>query len=223
MLKKGLLPLLIGLMSVLYIFFIPQDPVAIKIVFKLIPMLLIILYAVRNLPVKPTLALQLIIVGLFICMIGDGVIAFSFVAGLGAFLLGHIFYVTGFLRMFSQNNGRITAILPIAFYSFFIGRQVIDSLLVEGNEGLVIPVIAYMLVISLMAYSAIMTGNKWAAAGSILFVISDSILSWNMFVSAISYGDFFIMATYYSAQFLIAKSVTAFRSKEETKSIPNSI
>ncbi|TMU87228.1 lysoplasmalogenase [Bacillus sp. BHET2] len=223
MFKRGLLPMLIGLMSVLYIFFIPPDPVALKVAFKLIPMLLIILYAVRKLPAKPSLSMQLIIVGLFICMVGDGLIAFSFVAGLGAFLLGHLIYVTGFLRMFSSNKVRLMAILPIALYSFFIGRQLIASLLVEGNDGLVIPVIAYMLVISVMAFSAIQTGNKLATAGSILFVISDSILSWNMFVSAIPYGDIFIMATYYSAQFLIANSVTEFRSKEEAKSISNSI
>ncbi|WP_243299296.1 lysoplasmalogenase [Bacillus litorisediminis] len=207
--KKWLLPLLIGLMAVLYIFIIPKEPLALAIVFKLIPMALIIVYAFRKLPANPVPALRLIIIGLFFCMLGDGFIAVSFVAGLGAFLVGHLFYLTGFLKMSLINKVRLAAILPIALYSFFIGRQLIASLLTEGNEPLVIPVVAYILVISLMALSAILTGNIWATIGSILFVISDSILSWNMFVSGIAYSDVFIMTTYYSAQFLIASSLSS--------------
>ncbi|NMH68355.1 lysoplasmalogenase [Bacillus sp. RO3] len=206
--KKSNLPALIGVMAVLYIAVIPSEPLALKIVFKLIPMLLIILLAFRQLPDKPVPAMRLIIIGLFFCMLGDGLIAVSFVAGLGAFLMGHVFYVMGFLNISRMNKTRLAAtILPITLYAFIIGGQLISALQTEGNQELVIPVIAYMLVISLMAVSAMMTGNLWAIAGSILFVISDSILSWNMFVSAIPYSDVLIMTTYYSAQFLIAGSL----------------
>ncbi|MGG1631063.1 lysoplasmalogenase [Rossellomorea sp. NRS-1567] len=209
MLNKSMLPTLIGIMAVLYIFIIPQEPLALKIVFKLIPMLLIILYAFRQLPARPAPAMRLVIIGLFFCMLGDGFIAVSFVAGLGAFLVGHVFYLTGFIKMSRTNMTRLASIFPIGLYSFIIGRQLITSLQTEGNDGLVIPVIAYMLVISLMALTAILTDNLWATAGSILFVISDSILSWNMFVSAIPYSDVLIMTTYYSAQFLIAVSLAS--------------
>ncbi|WP_367379310.1 lysoplasmalogenase [Rossellomorea aquimaris] len=207
MLKKWMLPILIVLISAIYLFVIPPEPLTLKIVFKLIPMVLIILYALRQLPARPAPAMRLIVIGLFFCMLGDGFIALSFIAGLGAFLVGHIFYLMGFIKMSRINKSRLTAILPIGMYSFIIGRQLIAALQTDGNDGLVIPVVAYMLVISLMALSAILTGNPWAAAGSILFVISDSILSWNMFVSAIPYSDVLIMTTYYSAQFLIATSL----------------
>ncbi|WP_113971167.1 lysoplasmalogenase [Rossellomorea aquimaris] len=207
--KKMLLPILIGIMAALYLFIIPAEPLALKIVFKLIPMLLIILYAFRQLPAKPAPAMRLIIIGLFFCMLGDGFIAVQFVAGLGAFLIGHVFYLTGFIKMSRMNKTRLATLLPIGLYSFIIGRQLIAALQTEGNDGLVIPVIAYMLVISLMALTAILTGNRWATAGSILFVISDSILSWNMFVSAIPYSDVLIMTTYYTSQFLIAHSLAS--------------
>ncbi|KON88098.1 hypothetical protein AF332_15620 [Sporosarcina globispora] len=207
--KNLLMPILIGLMAVLYIFIIPHEPLGLKIVFKLIPMALIIIYAFQKLPGSSPLALRLVIIGLFFCMLGDGFIAVSFVAGLGAFLIGHLFYLTGFFKMAKSNLLRLAAIIPIGLYSFLIGRQLIASLLSEGNQSLVIPVSAYMLVISAMAISAILTGNKWVIAGSILFVISDSILSWNMFVSDIIYSDVFIMTTYYSAQFLIASSLAS--------------
>ncbi|WP_264737605.1 lysoplasmalogenase [Cytobacillus firmus] len=207
--KNLLIPILFGLMAFLYIFIVPPEPLAIKITFKLIPMALIIIYAVLKLPASPSPALRLVVIGLFFCMLGDGFIAVSFVAGLGAFLVGHLFYLTGFLKMSRMTKLRLAAIIPIGFYSLIIGSQLIASLSEEGNDALVIPVIAYMLVISFMALSAILTGKKRAIAGSILFVISDSILSWNMFVSDIVYSDVFIMTTYYSAQFLIASSLTA--------------
>lgn len=214
--KNLLIPILIGLMAFLYIFIIPQEPLAMKVVFKLIPMALIIIYAFRKLPASPSPALRLVIIGLFFCMLGDGFIAVSFVAGLGAFLVGHLFYLTGFLKMADITKLRLAAIIPIGLYSWLIGRQLIASIAAEGIGMLMMPVIAYMLVISIMALSAILTGSKWAIAGSLLFVISDSILSWNMFVSGVFYSDVFIMTTYYSAQFLIACSLSSFGKREAT-------
>lgn len=203
------IPILIGLMAVLYIFIVPPEPLVIKVTFKLIPMGLIIFYALQRLSASTKPALRLVVIGLFFCMLGDGLIAVSFVAGLGAFLVGHLFYLTGFLKLSQMTKLRLAAIIPIGLYSLIIGSQLIASLYNAEKDGLVIPVIAYMLVISLMALSAILTGNRLAIAGSILFVISDSILSWNMFVSDIVYSDVLIMTTYYSAQFLIAKSLAS--------------
>lgn len=174
--------------------------------------MLIILYAFRRLPVKPSAAHRLLVIGLFFCMMGDGLIAVSFVAGLGAFLIGHLFYLSGFLKATRASKRHLLAIVPIAIYAFVIGRQLIASLLIQGNDQLVLPVIFYMLAISLMALSAVLTGNLQAIAGSTLFIISDSILSWNMFVSAIPFSDLFIMSTYYAAQFLIAGSLSSLGS-----------
>lgn len=81
------------------------------------------------------------------------------------------------------------------------------TLMESGDTTLVISVIAYVIVISLMAWTAIMIGNKWDIVESLFFVLSDSILVWNMFVSDVPQSSFFIMFTYYSAQFLIAHSL----------------
>ncbi|MEK5064445.1 lysoplasmalogenase [Cytobacillus sp. FSL R5-0596] len=208
--KKLLIPFLIGLMAFLYIFIIPDEPLSVKVTFKLIPMVLIIIYAFRNLPPSPTPAMRLVMIGLFFCMLGDGFIAVSFVAGLGAFLVGHLFYLSGFLKLSQNTKGRVAAIIPIGLYSLIIGSRLIASLTEKEEHALVWPVIAYMMVISIMALSAILTGNRLAIAGSLLFVISDSILSWNMFVTDIVYSDVLIMTTYYAAQFLIASSLATF-------------
>lgn len=216
--KKYGLPLIILLMSILYIFFIPSDQVAIKTLFKLIPMTLIIGYAYLHMPYSKTRIHYMILTGLFFCMLGDGLIIWWFEFGLAAFLIGHLLYMTGFFSRWKFSVIRFACIVPIAVYSFFIGKELIAALQLNGQESLIIPVLAYITVISFMLWSAIMTGNLWAIAGSILFVISDSILSWNMFVSDISYSDVLIMTTYYSAQFLIARSIAAFQGSNRYSS-----
>jgi alkenylglycerophosphocholine hydrolase len=213
-LKLWFLPVLIALMAALYLI-IPSNPLPVKIIFKLIPMIMIMFYARVKVASKSAGAIPFILIGLVFCTLGDAFIAVSFVAGLGAFLVGHVFYCLGFLKVFRMNKWRFAAIIPIALYSFIIGSQLILALRTEGEDGLVIPVIAYMVIISLMAFSAMMTGNRLAISGSILFVLSDSILSWNMFIAEIPYSDVLIMSTYYSAQFLIASSLSHLQQIKE--------
>lgn len=204
--KKIYFPLLILVMSVLYIFIIPDDPFAVKMLFKLIPMWLILYYAFSQTTRKKSATHWLLLSGLFFCMLGDGLLVW-FVVGLSAFLIGHLFYFAAFLSKWNFSLLRFLTIIPIALYGFMMGKEIINALLLDGNNALVIPVLFYIIVISIMAWSAFMTGNKWAIAGSILFVISDSILSWNMFVSDITHSGVLIMTTYYGAQFLIATSI----------------
>ncbi|GAB6926453.1 lysoplasmalogenase [Paenibacillus sp. JCM 10914] len=204
--KKWILPVIILVMSILYIFFIPSDPMAVKLLFKVIPMLLIIAYAYLHFPSRKSIVHPLLLIGLFFCMIGDATLIW-FIVGLSAFLIGHLFYTAGFLTQWRYSLLRLLSIVPIAIYSAWMGIQLVSSLKLNGQAELIIPVIAYITVISLMLWSAVMTGNLWATFGSLLFVISDSILSWNMFVSGINHSGIWIMTTYYAAQFLIASSV----------------
>ncbi|MEE6452338.1 lysoplasmalogenase [Gottfriedia acidiceleris] len=203
---KRYLPILILFFGILYIFFIPSEPVSIKILFKVIPMVLIISYAFSQIPYQSTKYRTLILLGLIFCMIGDGTLIW-FVVGLSAFLIGHLFYAAGFISGWKFSIYRLLAIIPITIYAFFLCSNLVRSLNEGGQENLVIPVIAYSVAISLMVFTAIMTGNKWAILGSLLFIISDSILSWDLFVESVKYGHELIMITYYLAQFLIAKSI----------------
>ncbi|PGZ94570.1 lysoplasmalogenase [Bacillus sp. AFS029533] len=203
---KRYLPILILFFGILYIFFIPSEPVSIKILFKVIPMVLIISYAFSQIPLQSTKYRSLILLGLIFCMIGDGTLIW-FVVGLSAFLIGHLFYAAGFISGWKFSIYRVLSIIPIAIYAFFLCSNLVGSLNESGQENLVIPVIAYSVAISMMVFTAIMTGNKWAILGSLLFIISDSILSWDLFVESVKYGHELIMITYYTAQFLISKSI----------------
>ncbi len=204
--KKYILPVLILLMSLLYIFVIPSDPHAVKILFKLIPMWLIITYAYFQIPKTRARHHLLLLTGLFFCMLGDGLLSW-FVVGLSFFLVGHLFYMMGFFTKWRFSKIRFASIAPIAVYASFMGSQLVPALIRDSNESLIVPVLLYISVISLMLWSAIMTGHKWAIIGSILFTISDSILSWNLFVSDIAFSGVFIMTTYYAAQFCMAFSI----------------
>lgn len=204
--KKFWLPALILIMSLLYIFVIPSDPHIVKILFKLIPMWLIILFAYLQFPIAKKRYHWLLLIGLFFCMLGDGLLQW-FVVGLSAFLIGHLFYMSAFLNRWHFSKLRVLTIAPIALFGIFMGSEIVQALIKDNNESLIVPVVLYITVISLMTWSAIMTGHKWAIIGSVLFTISDSILSWNLFVSDITYSGTLIMTTYYAAQFCIAYSI----------------
>ena len=81
--------------------------------------------------------------------------------------------------------------------------------------GLRLPVAAYVLVIALMAAQAIgraavlqSRASWWVATGALLFMASDSLLAINLFAVPLAVWDivasFWILATYYTAQILIA-------------------
>lgn len=211
------LPALILLMSLLYIFVIPSDPHAVKLLFKLIPMWLMIAYAYLQIPVPRRRDHVLLVLGLFFCMLGDGLLDW-FVVGLTAFLIGHLFYMASFFRNWQFSKIRLATAAPIALFGLFMGRELVRALIHDQSDSLIIPVIFYICVISLMTWSAMMTGNKLAMIGSLLFTVSDSILSWNMFVSAVEFSNVLIMITYYAAQFCIASSIRTLG----TRMIPDS-
>ncbi|MDQ0268289.1 lysoplasmalogenase [Cytobacillus purgationiresistens] len=207
--KEKWLPYLILMMGIIYIFVVPAQPQGVKILFKLIPMLLIIFYAYLIKPKDKQKLSAILLLGLFFCMLGDGLLIW-FVVGLTAFLIGHIFYTVGFFTQWKFSWPRALTIIPIAIYGFVMGSQLVEALQTNQQTALMIPVIVYIIAISLMFWSAVMSGNVAAMIGSGLFVISDSILAWNKFVEQIIYSGELIMITYYSAQFLIAYSLKNF-------------
>ncbi|MFF2092346.1 lysoplasmalogenase [Paenibacillus sp. NPDC058174] len=202
---KLIMPCLILCMSVVYIWIIPEDPLAVKLLFKLIPMWLIIAYTYLQSPQQRKRSHWLLLSGLFFCMLGDGLLVW-FIVGLTAFLIGHLFYLFAFLNVWRYSMLRLLTIIPLTLYAVFMASRLLPAVKAGGDDALVIPVLVYLIVISLMCWAAIMTGSKLAMGGSVLFVISDSVLAWNMFVSDVTYSSICIMATYYGAQFLIARS-----------------
>ncbi|UQD50778.1 lysoplasmalogenase [Bacillus methanolicus] len=157
--KKGL-PFLIMLAGSFYLVYVPEGFE--QLLLKLLPMCLIITYAFLNSTMGPIR--KWIIAGLLFSMLGDALILCSFVAGLAAFLIGHILYMTRFLLIRKGWKRKALFLIPIALYALLIVEELVQYILNSGNHSLVIPVIGY--IISLMAWTAMMTGNNWAILGS---------------------------------------------------------
>jgi alkenylglycerophosphocholine/alkenylglycerophosphoethanolamine hydrolase len=155
-------------------------------------------------------------VGLFFSMWGDIFLMLpreQFIAGLVAFLLGHIAYLIGFNQPLAPLN------LPSLILAVMVGltaarlmRAVVAGLQRSGHASLRLPVLAYSAVISLMLLSALITMVRvdWdagdallAAAGAMLFFMSDSVLAWNKFVAPLTNGRLVVIVTYHLGQALI--------------------
>src|SRR5699024_8466026 len=80
-------------MGFIYIFLIPSEPTIIKLIFKVIPIALIIYYAYIQSQPHNTLTHNLVIIGLLFSIVADGSIIYSFIAGLIFFFIAHVFYI----------------------------------------------------------------------------------------------------------------------------------
>ncbi len=152
-----------------------------------------------------------ICIGLIFSLLGDILLIrpdHLFVAGLAAFLLAHLAYLTAFTRdaKFPANWLLWLAFLAVAATNFFGLRPTLPA-------GLALPVAVYAVALSTMTAQA--TGRafllrtssaKLAAAGALFFLISDTLLAWNRFHHPIPQASLLILAPYYAAQLLFAVS-----------------
>jgi uncharacterized membrane protein YhhN len=159
-----------------------------------------------------------LIVGMVFCLIGDVLLMFQeedgkwFTWGLGAFLVGHIAYSTAFTRTHRRDHEvallkqKGWLLVLVAGYAVYFFSRISPSL-----GPMIAPVMLYTVVISVMVllalnrYGKVCDRSFWPiAAGASIFVVSDSLLAWNKFVSPMDYSHIYIMASYGTAQFLIA-------------------
>ncbi len=157
--------------------------------------------------------------GLALSLVGDIFLLDDrgFLAGLVAFLLAHLAYIVGFnqppppLNLFSLAMAFSLAILAARVY-----RDIALGLNAHGQSRLRKPVLAYTLVITLMALSALNTlfrvdwapaAALWSALGAVLFFLSDIILAYNRFVRPVRHGRVWNMAAYHLGQMALAWGV----------------
>jgi uncharacterized membrane protein YhhN len=133
-----------------------------------------------------------------------------FIPGLVSFLLAHVFYIIGLNSGPPLINGQgFIFLVGIAAYLFWLYRQLAYALKRVGKPALRIPVLVYSLVISLMVYSALLSGWRagwmgspavFASIGAVLFYASDSMLAWDKFVHPLSHARLRVMITYHLGQ-----------------------
>ncbi|WP_026898397.1 lysoplasmalogenase [Daejeonella oryzae] len=159
---------------------------------------------------------KLIFAGLIFSFLGDCALLFAnraaifFLAGLVSFLIAHIFYSVAFYRDFkndpmaSKKFGHVMlfvlGIFSLSYYTYI--RPYLGDLK--------LPVMVYIFIISMMAILAAyrykrvnLLSFRLIITGAVFFIISDSALAYNKFVSPYPFAGVIIMGTYMIAQYLI--------------------
>jgi uncharacterized membrane protein YhhN len=189
-------------------------------IFKPLTMVFLILWVFRKLPPEVSTLGWIILLGLVLSLFGDIFLMLPgdwFLAGLIAFLLAHIAYSVGFnlggVKLTVQSLLIGVVIFVIAAGIYF---QLRNGLRNSGNEGLILPVTIYVLIISFMLWSASTSNlrDEWLSpaailvtAGAGLFFLSDAVLGWNRFVREIPRGNLIVIMAYHAAQYLISFGV----------------
>ena len=208
MIKKALLGIIL-LFAIIYTFSIGIKDSEYIMVFKLIPMILIISYAVLSKAFDVKKYYILMIIGLVVCAIGDYTIQHWFIIGLSSFLIGHIFYISAFITANEQKSPK-SLLAGLVVYGAVMAVIIAGGLFKDGDIVLGIAVIAYISVILTMGWTAWRTSSKYSIIGATLFIISDTVLALNKFTIDIPYSNIWIMSTYYGAQILLALSISQY-------------
>ncbi|MBK8809471.1 MAG: lysoplasmalogenase [Acidobacteria bacterium] len=180
----------------------------------LMPILIVYFAINTNGPDRTRLAM---IAALGFSWLGDVLLMFDkhsggmFVYGLAAFLTAHLLYIYFFVRIRKLNRveklPNALVFVAIAFYS-----SALFGFVAPWVGEMLIPVAVYAIVISTMFAASLAAFRfadqdfgKWCVAGTLLFVISDSILAVNRFAAPFPVAPILVMLTYGTAQFLICE------------------
>jgi uncharacterized membrane protein YhhN len=152
-----------------------------------------------------------ILAGLVCCLAGDLLLMAdserSFLAGLVAFLCGHLCYCIAFLGLGESLAGFAVTALPALLLLVFSLRWLMPFV----GPGMKVPVIAYTVVITLMLLCAGLTAGQPVAplviVGAWCFALSDLAVARRQFVSASPLNGVWGTPLYFGAQMLLAASV----------------
>lgn len=154
---------------------------------------------------------NLILIGLLFSLLGDIFLMLKIVQfknGLASFLVAHIFYFFAFVSVTGLNSHPLIFVPILIYFSFLLKK------LLPYTFNLKIPIIIYSFVLmmnlwqsSSRFYFDYSESSLFAFSGTLLFVISDSLLAYNKFVTKIKKAQFYILGTYYLSQLLIVYSV----------------
>jgi alkenylglycerophosphocholine hydrolase len=143
-----------------------------------------------------------VVAALIFCLIGDVLLmplVDSFEGGLGAFLIGHLLFA---VAVFRRPHGHVAlaglALIPLAVVIGRFGPAIVKGAR-QRAAALGIAVTAYLVVIASMAALVSLTGSPWAIAGAAFFVLSDTLLGYDLFARPFASARVAIMVTYHLA------------------------
>ena len=156
-----------------------------------------------------------LLTGLILCLVGDVCLALpqrkAFMGGLVAFLIGHLLYIFSFSSLIPISHwfsSGLFIIVGISALIFFWLRPHLKSML--------IPVLIYILVITIMASGAWavfwkssfqISGRALILVGSLCFYLSDLFVARHRFIKEEYRNRLLGLPLYYIGQFMLAFSI----------------
>ena len=122
-----------------------------------------------------------------------------FVAGLAAFLIGHIAYI---FAIGAEPASVATWLVIVAVALSPLAYKILRS----APGKMRIPVGFYIATIATMLASACAWGNPTAIVGALLFCGSDAMIAWNRFIQPFPMARLAIMITYHLGQLGLVRS-----------------
>ena len=141
-----------------------------------------------------------------------------FMIGLGNFLIAHVFYGWAYHRsvMLSPTSGYIVR-KPFWILPFLLLGTGLYLYLLPSLQDLAVPVAIYATTIVLMGIFALnrkgttnTTSYQYIFWGALIFILSDSCIAINKFVTPLPQAGLIIMITYIAAQYLIVRGSLKF-------------
>ncbi|MBN1342977.1 MAG: lysoplasmalogenase [Phycisphaerae bacterium] len=152
---------------------------------------------------------RLVTIGLCFCWIGDHVPGLAMT--IAAFLVGHLCFIAAFWVRGLRAKACLLAGGLVAVASSAICLWIIPHV----RENLLVPVLAYIVVISAMVVFAGGArpgkGRLMLAIAAVAFYASDTLLARSIFISSESWSPISVFGPYYTACALFALSVLAYQ------------
>ena len=126
-----------------------------------------------------------------------------FLAGLAAFLLGHVAYIIAFTRLGLRGLDVLAGVLVVAGIAGLALPAVLRGAARSAGREFALLVAAYAGVLASMTVLGVGTGCVAVAIGAVLFLSSDTMIARERFVAPIANGRLLIIVSYHAAQILI--------------------
>ena len=151
-------------------------------------------------------------------------------AGLGTFLIGHIFYLIAFIPdvkkpIILDKSKKTMASIGFFFYISLVTLLLHKLISTNQSPILMVAISIYATVLFSVFLVALLRNNvnkssyNLVLIGAALFLLSDGLLAFNKFVADIPLQRLWVMGTYTSAQaFLMYGSIRLGRVKSESES-----
>jgi uncharacterized membrane protein YhhN len=167
-----------------------------------------LLAAAVSMDAADTVSGHRLLAGLVLGLLGDLALLGQgdrrFLAGLSAFLVGHLAYTAAFLPAGPQTVAlALPGLVLVVVLVALVARPVLTGAAAHGGPAMGVAVAAYMLVIGAMVVTAWGTGRPLVAAGASVFVVSDAVLARARFVRPWRWAPLLVMVTYHVGQVLI--------------------